>query len=289
MRLFRQDAESVPSSPRARKVWVVVLGMAGAATVAAAGFAGYQIATWPDVAALAERPPESTAFIDAYRTRRRDAGESDRVAWTWVPMSRISGNLQRAAVAAEDIEFFQHDGFSRSEIRAAIREAIEERSTPRGASTITQQLAKNLWLSPSRNPWRKGKEVLLTKQLETHLTKRRILELYLNVAEFGRGIYGAEAASWHYFGKPASELTRTEAAMLAASLPRPSSWHPGADRRGYVAYVAEIERRMAVATFLDRFVDRVEPPVDTVPPPADSAPLSADSTAAGVANHVPER
>ncbi len=224
----------------------------GASVVAlgAVLFLDYQIVTWPDVSALAARPPTTTAFIEAYKDRRRAAGQSPSVVWRWVPYDRISVHLKRAVVAAEDIEFFWHDGFSRSELMAAIREAIASREAPRGASTITQQLAKNLWLSPSRNPWRKLKEALLTRQLERHLGKRRILELYLNVVEFGPGVYGADAAASSYFDKSSAALTLHESAMLAASLPRPSRWHPGSQSAAYARYVREIEGRMEQADFL---------------------------------------
>ena len=191
--------------------------------VASGGFGLYQMMTWPDVAALRTTEPETTAFMERYRERRRAAGEPDGVAWRWRPASAISHNLKRAVVAAEDIEFFSHDGFSASEARAALKEAVAERKVPRGASTITQQLAKNLWLSPSRNPFRKLKEAMLTRQLEHSLGKDRILEIYVNVVEFGPGIYGAEAAAQRYFGKAADHLTAHEAAQLAAGLPRPSS------------------------------------------------------------------
>ncbi len=237
------------------------LGVAtGAVLLVALGWVCYQAIIWPDVAALRRSNPSTTAFIERYRERRRAAGESDRVAWQWVPGSAISPNLKRAAVAAEDLEFFSHQGFSATEARAALKKAITEWEAPRGASTITQQLAKNLWLSPSRNPLRKVKEALLTRQLERHLTKDRILEIYLNVVEFGRGIYGAEAAARTYFGKPAAWLTESEAAELAASLPRPSSWHPGVESRSYRRYVADIQRRMDRAVFLRSRVGQAAPP-----------------------------
>jgi monofunctional biosynthetic peptidoglycan transglycosylase len=153
-----------------------------------------------------------------------------------------------AALVAEDVDFFSHHGFALGEVQQALTRAIEERELPRGASTITQQLAKNLWLSPSRNPLRKAKEALLTVQLERTPGKRRILELYLNAVEFGPGIYGCEAASRHYFGKPALDLTEAEAAQLAAGLPLPSRWHPGVESRDYRRYVEAILRRMAKAT-----------------------------------------
>lgn len=205
-------------------------------------------ATWPDVESLRDSDPESTAFIERYLERTGGAS----VAWHQVPASRISPHLKKAVVVAEDLEFFSHDGFSAHEIGEAIREAIEEWEAPRGASTITQQLAKNLWLSPSRNPVRKVREVILTKQLEHHLSKERILELYVNVVEFGPGVYGAEAAARRYFGKPAASLGRREAAMLAASLPRPLQWHPGVESRYYARRVEALLVRMREVTFLDR-------------------------------------
>lgn len=200
---------------------------------AAALFALWQWATWPDVARLARENPETTAFIERWRARERAAGRSGEVAWRPVPYARISDELKLAVVVAEDIDFFSHRGFAVAEMKKSISEALEEKELPRGASTITQQLAKNLWLSPSRNPWRKVKEALLTRQLERHLSKRRILELYLNVAELGPGVYGAEAAARRYFGKGAGSLSRREAVALAAALSMPSRWHPGVTTRGY--------------------------------------------------------
>jgi monofunctional biosynthetic peptidoglycan transglycosylase len=186
------------------------------------------------------------------RAAQRAAGRADRVAWTWVPYAAISPHLKRAVVAAEDLGFFDHQGFDLFEMRVALERAVEEGEVPRGASTITQQLAKNLWLSSSRNPWRKVKEAILTWQLERTLSKRRILELYLNVVQFGPGVYGAEAGARRFFGKAAAGLTEDEAAQLAAGLPRPSRWHPGVASRAYQAYVQAIRRRMDRAEFLWR-------------------------------------
>ncbi len=239
-----------------RRVWPWASGVLA---LAVASWVAYEIATWPDVASLASHNPETTAFIERYRQSQREQGHSDVVGWEWVPYDQISPHLKRAVVSAEDMEFFSHHGFSSAELKDALTQALRRFEAPRGASTITQQLAKNLWLSPSRDPLRKLKEAILTKQLERHLTKRRILELYLNVVELGEGIYGAEAAAEYYFGKPAADLTEHEAAELAASLPRPSTWHPGRDSGPYRGYVAEVERRMAVATFLRRAVG-AEPP-----------------------------
>ena len=239
------------AAPReGRKRWGCAR-LVGIATAAGALWLGWQIGTWPDVAALADEPPETTAFIERWRRGGwLGLGPEREVAWTWVPGSRISRNLKHAVVVAEDIEFFSHDGFSRRELRAALEKALEERTVPRGASTITQQLAKNLWLSPSRNPLRKGKEALLTWQLERALSKRRILELYLNVVEFGPGVYGAGAASQRYFGKAPADLDESEAAQLAAALPNPAAWHPGVSSAAYRRHVANVERRMSRAVFL---------------------------------------
>jgi monofunctional biosynthetic peptidoglycan transglycosylase len=213
-------------------------------------WAGYQWITLPGVAELADEDPSTTAFIERYRELRRQVGENDTISQTWVSYDRISPHLKRAVLVAEDIDFFSHRGFAPEEVEQAVRDAVRDREFPRGASTITQQLAKNLWLSPDRNLWRKVEEALLTRQLERHLDKRRILELYLNVVEFGPGIYGAEAASRTYFDKPAAELTERQAAELAAILPRPSRWHPRSSSRAYRQRVATIERRMEKAEWL---------------------------------------
>jgi monofunctional biosynthetic peptidoglycan transglycosylase len=254
-----------PGRPR---FWVWLAVGAGAVV---AGVLVHQWLTWPDVARLAARNPESTAFIERFQARQRAAGLPDAVAWDPVPWDGISVHLRRAVVAAEDLEFFSHRGFSSSELKAALRQALRELEAPRGASTITQQLAKNLWLSPSRNPVRKLKEVLLTRSLERRLSKRRILELYLNLVEFAPGIYGAEAAARRFYGKPAAWLSEEEAASLAAGLPRPATWHPGVPSQAYARYAAEIRRRMDAAAFLWRAVGG-EPPgqVQIVVPDLDS-------------------
>ncbi len=217
---------------------------------AAGSIAGYEFLTWPDVASLATRNPETTSFIEHYRARQRAAGNSDAVAWKWVPYRSISPELKVAVIVAEDINFYSHHGFDLGEMKSAVQEAIEEHEKLRGASTITQQLAKNLWLSASRNPLRKLKEAILTWQIEKHLGKKRILEIYLNVVELGAGVYGAEAASERFFGKRAADLNEGEAAELAASLPDPDTWHPGSRSAAYRRHVARVERRMTRATWL---------------------------------------
>ncbi|MES1244526.1 MAG: monofunctional biosynthetic peptidoglycan transglycosylase [Acidobacteriota bacterium] len=238
-----------PAQPRRwRRPLLALLGLL-------ALWLAWEALTWPDMAALAKNPPQTTAFIERYRQGAwMGLGPDRKVEWKWVPASRISSSLKRAVIVSEDIEFFSHNGFSTREQRAALEDAWEDKKLPRGASTISQQLAKNLWLSPSYNPLRKVKEALFTWQLERTLSKRRILEVYLNVVEFGEGVYGAEAAARHYYGRSAAGLSERQAAELAASLPRPKSWHPGSKSKGYQSKIRSIQRRMARASWLRRRV-----------------------------------
>ncbi|MEW6439528.1 MAG: monofunctional biosynthetic peptidoglycan transglycosylase [bacterium] len=224
-----------------------------AALLLAAGGA-WQVLAWPAVEEVATRNPKTTAFIEQYKKERMKTGRGPPLSWKWVPYGSISPSLKQAVLVGEDIRFFVHNGFDYGEIQNSLKETLQDGEPPRGASTITQQLAKNLWLSPSRNPVRKIKEAILTYQLEKHLRKRRILEIYLNVVEFGRGIYGAEAAALHYFGKHASALDTHESALLAASLPRPSSWNPQSRSTYYRKHVQRITRRMSRATFLLSYI-----------------------------------
>lgn len=237
---------------RTRAGWPSRLAML--VIVAIGVWIGVEIWTWPSVGRLATSRPRTTAFIEQYRAEQRAAGRPDRVVWTWTPYSAISPAAKRAVLVAEDVNFFSHHGFALDEMQNALSDALRDGEIPRGASTITQQLAKNLWLSRSRSPLRKAKEAVLTWQLERRLPKRRILELYLNVVEFGPGIYGVGAASHHYFGKPASELDDTEAAQLAAVLPNPTTWRPGATSAAYRRRVSAIQRRMERAGFLSRLI-----------------------------------
>lgn len=234
---------------------------------------GWTWARWPDVEALRTRYPETTAFMEMYRDARRSAGENDAVAWRPVPYDSISTNLGRAVIASEDTEFFFHEGFSTHEMKEALKKAIREGAAPRGASTITQQVAKNLWLSPRRSLTRKLREALLTRQLEKKLSKRRILDLYLNIVEFGPGIYGAEAASRHYFGKPAAGLSPREAAMLAAGLPRPKRWNPSSDSEYYRNRVENILVIQGQLKYLDDYVGPARPGWIDVRPPDIPTPV----------------
>lgn len=182
---------------------------------------------FPDVSALKNKNPEKTAFMKYREKKWRASGlDRKRALQRWVPYGRVSPYLVKAVLIAEDDKFWRHDGFDFQAIERAVERALKEKRFRFGGSTISQQLAKNLYLSPSRSPSRKLKEAILTWRLERALTKKRILELYLNVAEWGDGIFGIEAAARHYYGKPASELGPGEAARLAAILPSPLRLNP---------------------------------------------------------------
>jgi monofunctional biosynthetic peptidoglycan transglycosylase len=173
--------------------------------------------------------PESTAFMRSRLAILRIDDPDDRLAHRWVRYERISRHLKQAVIAAEDAKFTDHSGFDWEAMQEAHKQNLREGEIVRGASTITQQLAKNLFLSTERSWWRKAQEAVIAAMLETVLTKRRILEIYLNVVEWGDGVYGAEAAAYYHFKVPASELTPAEAARLAAMLPSPRSYPPGRD------------------------------------------------------------
>lgn len=213
-------------STRRRTKARLLLAIALAIAVPLALLAFVWLMTLPDVSALEHTNPSSTALMKARVAKARAQGQSFKPHWTWVPLTRISPHLQRAVVAAEDASFFTHEGFDWEGIKDAALRNLETGEMQRGGSTITQQLAKNLYLSPERSLFRKAREALIARSLEHRLSKKRILELYLNVAEWGRGVYGAEAAAYHHFGKPAKELTADEAALLAAILPSPRLYDP---------------------------------------------------------------
>ena len=196
---------------------------------AAAGFTAlaYIYLTLPDVRPLVTTNPPTTAFIELRAAEAHTAGRIPRRDQRWVGYERISGNLKRAVLVAEDDAFWQHEGVDLDQIKESIERDLEHGRMVRGGSTITQQLAKNLYLSPSRNPIRKLRELIIARRLEAALTKRRILEIYLNVVEWGEGIYGAEAAARAYFHKGASQLGPAESALLAGALVNPRAMMPG--------------------------------------------------------------
>jgi monofunctional glycosyltransferase len=195
-------------------------------------------------------PPRETAFMaqrmDALRARNPKA----QLRYQWVPYERISPHLKRALIVSEDAKFVEHDGFDWDGIEKALERNRKKGRVVSGGSTITQQLAKNLFLSPDRSYWRKAEEAAITALLEAALPKRRILELYLNVIEWGNGVFGAEAAAQRYFGVTAAQLSAEQSARLAAMAPSPRVF----ERNIYSAYLAG-----RVATILARMPSAAVP------------------------------
>ena len=195
----------------------------------------------------ADHDPESTAFMRERLEILREDDPRARLSHRWVPYSRISGHLKHAVVASEDDKFMDHTGFDWEAIQKAYEKNMREGEIVSGASTIPQQLAKNLFLSGRRTWWRKAQEAVITAMLEAVLTKRRILEIYLNVVEWGDGVYGAEAAAHYHFGVTAARLTPEQAARLAVMLPSPRSYPPGRDTVYLQQRTAKIMGRMNYA------------------------------------------
>jgi monofunctional glycosyltransferase len=187
----------------------------------------FELITFPDVTKLKNAPPKTTAFMEQRKKQLRAQGKNDELKWRWVTYNRISPYLRRGVLVAEDNSFYEHEGVDTKGLKEAWERNLKRRKITHGGSTITQQLAKNLYLSPSRNPVRKVREYFIARSLEKHLTKKRILEIYLNVVEMGERVYGAEAAARHYFGKSAAALSTREAALLAGCLPNPRVMNPG--------------------------------------------------------------
>lgn len=200
--------------------------------------------TLPDVRGLARTNPTTTAFMELRKEEAAQDGRTLAIRHRWVPYTQISADLRRAVIVTEDAAFFDHDGIDLAEVKASMERNWEEGRFTRGASTITQQLAKNLYLSPSRNPLRKLREVFITRRLEASLSKRRILEIYLNVIEWGDGIFGVDAAARIYFGKTAATLSREEAALLAGAIINPRVHNPGKPTRRLLRRQQIVLRRM---------------------------------------------
>jgi monofunctional biosynthetic peptidoglycan transglycosylase len=204
----------------------VVLSLTLLLVLPPAGLALYWWLTFPDVKGLAATNPPTTALIEAHLDEARAQDPDVEAVRIWVPLAEIAPALQHAVIVSEDASFYFHEGFDWEGIKEAALRNVESGRLARGGSTITQQLAKNLYLSSDKTLLRKANEALIAYALERHLTKKRILELYLNVVEWGRGVYGAEAAARHHFGKHAADLTPEESALLAAMLPSPRTYDP---------------------------------------------------------------
>jgi monofunctional glycosyltransferase len=217
-------------APAARPKSPSLAKYAGRAVAAAAAvvFAGcaYTYLSLPDVRTLAKSNPSTTAFMDLRDEEARAGGLDLRRMQRWVSLNHISPDLRRAVLVAEDDAFFRHEGVDFEQLRLSLEADWKRGAFVRGASTITQQLAKNLYLSPSKNPLRKFREFVIARRLEAELKKDRIFELYLNVIEWGDGIYGIEAASQAYYHRPASTLGPAESALLAGAIVNPRRLNP---------------------------------------------------------------
>lgn len=262
--------------------WIARIAFIIAAASVATG--AYVYLTLPDVTTLKSRNPPTTAFM-ALRDReyREAGGKVPRRRQAWVPLRRISPHLVNAVLLAEDAAFYQHDGVDYHELWESMKLDWREKRLSRGASTITQQLAKNLYLSPSRSPVRKFRELLIARRLEATLEKRRILEIYLNVIEWGRNIYGVEAAARAYFDVPARDLTPAQSAQLAGMLINPIRYSPLAPSRRLTRRQHIILKRMArfgrISPQEYRIalgLDVAAPPPSPEPPPELSPEVPAD-------------
>ncbi len=237
------------------------------------GFAGFYM-VYPDVSKLKKQNPGKTSFMEYREAEYRAKGNKIRIQSKWVPLRSISPYLMKAVLIAEDDKFWSHHGFDTEAIQKALEKNLEAGRFKLGGSTISQQLTKNLYLTPSKNPVRKLKEAIITWRLERALSKRRILELYLNVVEWGEGIFGAEAAARRHFGKSASALTAEEAAKLAAALPNPRRYRVDGtsryvERRAKIIYTIMVRRGIVVPDYEEV----------TTTPPEDAAQEATTPTA----------
>jgi monofunctional glycosyltransferase len=243
-----------------RSIWkqigrcIVLVGALGFIYIA------YSYLTLPDVRVLASTNPTTTAFMRLREEEARADGRKFAIRRQWIPYRQVSPYLRRAVIVTEDAAFFDHDGIDMTEIKASLERNWEEGQFLRGGSTLTQQLAKNLYLSPSRNPMRKVTELMIARRLEAALTKQRIFELYLNMIEWGDGIFGCEAAARAYFRKSCSALDMEEAALLAGAIINPRVHNPAKPTRRLLRRQQIILRRMGFK--------ESPPPAPAVPPPS---------------------
>ena len=204
----------------------------------------YQVWLFAHVCWWVKFNPSSSAFMDTRREIMQDKNPDAELRHKWVPYAKISGNLKRALIAAEDAKFVDHEGFDWEGIQKAYVKNIRKGKIVAGGSTISQQLAKNLFLSTRRTPWRKLEEAAITVMLETVMDKQRIFEIYLNVIEWGNGVFGAEAAARHYFHVSAARLSADQAAKLAAMVPNPRYYDRHREAHGLLLKTDIIMARM---------------------------------------------
>jgi monofunctional biosynthetic peptidoglycan transglycosylase len=217
---------------------------------------------YPDVSKLKKENPKKTSFMEYREEEWRKKGKRVRLQKKWVPLSHISPYLMKAIIIAEDDKFWSHKGFDLDAIQKALEKDLEKGKFKFGGSTISQQLVKNLYLTPSKNPLRKAKEAIITWRIERTLQKRRIIELYLNVVEWGEGIFGIEVAAQHYYSKPAMALSPQEAARLAAVLPNPRRYRPNGsskyvEKRATIIYDIMVRRGVVVPEYEDAMKESV--------------------------------
>jgi len=237
-------------------------------------------AVYPDVSSLVKKNPDKTAFMEYREDQWRQDGLDKTIRQRWVPLKKVSPALIKAILISEDDKFWKHDGFDYEAIESAVEKNMKEGKFKFGGSTISQQLAKNLYLSPSKNPVRKLKEAILTWRIEHTLSKRRILELYVNIAEWGDGIFGIEEAAHRYYGTSAAGLSASQASKLAAVLPNPIKFVPTGSSR----FVAARSKRI-YAIMVKRGV--VVPDFQEVMSPSDSqVGAPADSVVVGIPEYM---
>jgi monofunctional biosynthetic peptidoglycan transglycosylase len=218
-----------------------------------------------EVRSLATKNPARTRLMEQRAEEAKARGRRGRVAQSWVPLSRVSRHLIHAVLASEDQAFFGHEGVDWKAIEESIESNVGKRRLARGGSTITQQLAKNLYFGTSRTIARKLRELVVTRWLESDLSKARILALYLNLIEWGDGVYGCEAAARLWYGKPAAELSVAEAAGLAAMIPNPRRINPGVNAARHERATRRVLWLMGQAGYIGRDVAGLgaEPPPET--------------------------
>ncbi|MDH5660894.1 MAG: monofunctional biosynthetic peptidoglycan transglycosylase [Gammaproteobacteria bacterium] len=203
---------------------------------------GYLIGIWPNWKIYAEGPIQQSSFIRNYISERYRHRDWRRLHWQPVSINKIPKHMTRALIVAEDARFYSHSGIDTNALTEVMEYNLSKKRFIYGGSTISQQTIKNIFLSPSRNPLRKWHEFVLTIGMERNLSKERILSLYLNIAEFGRGIYGVNAAAQHYWGIPASRLSVKQAIELAATLPAPVKHNPSSRTKFFLKRVKKIGR-----------------------------------------------
>ena len=208
---------------------------------------GYQVWIFGHVWWWVDHNPANSAFMDERLDILQQNNPDAELRHKWVPYAKISGNLKRALVAAEDARFLRHDGFDWEGIQYAAEKNLKKGKIVAGGSTISQQLAKNLFLSGKRTPWRKLEEAVITVMLEKMMPKRRILEIYMNVIEWGNGVFGAQAAAHYYYHGSAASLSAAQAAKLAAMVPNPRYYDAHRNARELLHRAAIIQARMGSA------------------------------------------